>query len=1083
MIRLTLQTYKPKFKLDAKFKKKIRASYKNSRLRFFFSFRGRYYRRRAWRHRLRLVLKNKKWTILRHQIRNNIYKGYNRNQKWFNYSKTRYNFYKQSFAYKDKIRKFYGFKTEHKFKKSYLRIFRYGLIFKTAAFLAVFEQRLDVIIFRLGLFPTLHCARNFIKYNGLEVDHLITYSSDLQLQVGNIIGFLVTHWVIFYFRYTMKIRLRLLGQQLYKKRLFKRRQKRLRSFYYFFYKKKFINNFLQKFSSQSQIFLFSFRIETIKSLIQDNIILNKNKNLFIKHLQFLRKYLILLLYIFFFQVKLNKQINYNLVEKQFFLIFIKQIKKLLYYINFYKKQIVIKKKHFLLQIYEKLILIHFQKLFFLFQYPFIKNYLLKKKNFLIASIQQQLKYCFFLLHQLSTDWINRQLQNEISFLKQQTRFNLYQNFKDISFFLKVWKKHIVQYKKKYQKKIFWNFWKIRYLTKRWFLKIKEKNLLQYDKNNFILYYRFIYNSQRKKNVWLFRYKKGKLPSSGLFGEMFILKDFIKFKFLLLNWIICKFYWFKQINIKNKNFKKEYLLFCKQLLLKFLLFEKKLLFKLFFRRRNLIFIKQRLWFFRIFLVWKQIVYSWKKYFFSYYKNFIQININLKNILNQKQFKQYLVYFWFYLYKKKNFFFNKQKNQKFFLQIKLSIFQKQFFRYLPTFKLQNYKYYKNRFKKQDQYYLWWYLHYKKKKKLPLKKIYFYLLKGIYQVFYLISKNHYKKKKKKISLYKKKLLLQHFFRFRYWKWTFFNLQKFKYIHTFNLVVFLQSLTKKQNKKFLNIIKKKKKIIFNQKKKFYLQNQQLIWTYIHMKYIIWFIQKRRMYYWLRFIYYLHSYYNIYFLQKGISSLIYFLRQMMKILISLNKYVIFKFFTNTNISQNYIKYIKYYFLYFIQAFDLFYYLKSKKKNYQLNKNFSIKHLKWRHRLIIYLSCPLMGHIRNQNLALNFWPVRFYRYLFIRKSKLYDPQNKKHIRQWKRSLFRIKLYKSKMIYNWYIQYLLGKFRIRTWTFFWYQYRVENFFMLYKLQKSCRLYYSSLRFFFFLKKFFLIFRKQQKFSNKNIFFFL
>ena len=210
-----MNIYKPRYKIAFASKSKVWI-YKDSRLRSFFSIRGKKLIRRGLFKRYFLVLNNMKWTVARRYIR-----PYMRKRKPFK-KKQRYT---TAFYNKQQIRHFYG-----KFKESFFRNLYKSHVskinIKTKAFVSVLERRIDMFLFRTRLIPTFYAANQLVYHQGIEIDGLLQKSPNTLMCSGSALNFESKFWTTFSSLLQDRIFFRTFGRFLWHKRRFTKLKKK-----------------------------------------------------------------------------------------------------------------------------------------------------------------------------------------------------------------------------------------------------------------------------------------------------------------------------------------------------------------------------------------------------------------------------------------------------------------------------------------------------------------------------------------------------------------------------------------------------------------------------------------------------------------------------------------------------------------------------------------------------------------------------------------------------------------------------------------------------------------------------------------
>jgi len=175
--------YKPKYKINYNTLSKI-GFYKNSRLYKFIDKRGKRKFRRGFGHRRQLKLKNSKWFTIRRFLIPRRFKKRFRNKYKF----------KQNLINKKRIQLFYGKYDAKKFKKLFLVSYKHKRLNRLQSFVYYLEQRLDIILLRLKILPTISSIDNFIKYYGILVNNTKIIYPYKRIEIGDIISFPSRIW-------------------------------------------------------------------------------------------------------------------------------------------------------------------------------------------------------------------------------------------------------------------------------------------------------------------------------------------------------------------------------------------------------------------------------------------------------------------------------------------------------------------------------------------------------------------------------------------------------------------------------------------------------------------------------------------------------------------------------------------------------------------------------------------------------------------------------------------------------------------------------------------------------------------------
>lgn len=194
--------FKPRYKICFQAKNKV-FIYKNSKFRRFYNVRDFVYIRRYFKYRKTLILRNMKWTVARRFLQP-VFK-----KKQF----SRYQ-YGNSLQTKQQLKHFYGKLKEKQlqrlFKLSWLNQQQY----KQEAFLGALEHRLDILLYRMRILPTIFACKQYILHKGIFVNNEKITLPNFQVKIGDIISLNSKHWNLFYNRLLNKLRIRFIGQKI-----------------------------------------------------------------------------------------------------------------------------------------------------------------------------------------------------------------------------------------------------------------------------------------------------------------------------------------------------------------------------------------------------------------------------------------------------------------------------------------------------------------------------------------------------------------------------------------------------------------------------------------------------------------------------------------------------------------------------------------------------------------------------------------------------------------------------------------------------------------------------------------------------
>lgn len=217
-----INKYKPRYVLAHLTKTKI-WPYKDGYLRNFYRIRSRWVKPKGKVQKYIRVAKNRKWTEARNLFRPNSIQIAKKLRPKTAYGRPRSisRRYNNLFYIKQKLRFFHGKVKETAFRN----LFKTHLIRRTVqtnSFFTVLESRLDIILFRIRLLPTVFACHQFIHYNGLEVNNKLEKSPRKEIKVGDIVTVPVKAWKAFYWYVYHRIYYRRWGRYILKRRLIKK---------------------------------------------------------------------------------------------------------------------------------------------------------------------------------------------------------------------------------------------------------------------------------------------------------------------------------------------------------------------------------------------------------------------------------------------------------------------------------------------------------------------------------------------------------------------------------------------------------------------------------------------------------------------------------------------------------------------------------------------------------------------------------------------------------------------------------------------------------------------------------------------
>lgn len=175
--------FKPRYKKCYQVRNKIWIN-KNSKLRGFYILRKLQHTRFR-----KKKLKSMKWNIVRRFL---LPRRQNRT-----YSKFRY---KTLFQNKQKLKYFYGKIKEYQLQYIFQTKWVQQKAFKQNIFIGTLEQRLDVVLYRVKLLPTIFASHQLISHQGVYVNNNLITTVNYKLKCGDIISLSPDHWSILYDR-------------------------------------------------------------------------------------------------------------------------------------------------------------------------------------------------------------------------------------------------------------------------------------------------------------------------------------------------------------------------------------------------------------------------------------------------------------------------------------------------------------------------------------------------------------------------------------------------------------------------------------------------------------------------------------------------------------------------------------------------------------------------------------------------------------------------------------------------------------------------------------------------------------------
>lgn len=255
-------TFKPKLKICNTSNNRVWFN-KNFKFINFYNYRRKIMlKRNIYFKRYFLKSRNIKWTFTRRFMYWNSRRKINYISKRYK-SRRKHNFYKNFLSSKQQLKKFYGKIKEKNFIKLFIKNWYARKKWRQHNFFFSLERRLDVILYRLRVLPTIYTCNQYITFNGLLVNNVLCKRPHFNANVGDIISFIWEHWYFFFSTYLAKLYYRKLGFFVNKRRNLKK------------FKLKFLKS------------LMSTKKGKYKFLVYDNIFLHKRFNALKKRIIFL----------------------------------------------------------------------------------------------------------------------------------------------------------------------------------------------------------------------------------------------------------------------------------------------------------------------------------------------------------------------------------------------------------------------------------------------------------------------------------------------------------------------------------------------------------------------------------------------------------------------------------------------------------------------------------------------------------------------------------------------------------------------------------------------------------------------------
>jgi ribosomal protein S4 len=191
---------KPRYKICFQTRNKVWI-YKNSRLRNFYKIRSKIVIKAGKRARRFLITKNMKWTVARRQM-----------VPYFRKVRRYSCYFKKLFFTKQQLKNFYGGLKEYEIRNFFKKTWNKEQIFKTNIFIGSLEQRLNVILYRMRLLPTIFACNQLVQHKGVLVNNFPITHLNFRVRLGDVVSISKTYWFIFYRFLYQRLAIRYLGE-------------------------------------------------------------------------------------------------------------------------------------------------------------------------------------------------------------------------------------------------------------------------------------------------------------------------------------------------------------------------------------------------------------------------------------------------------------------------------------------------------------------------------------------------------------------------------------------------------------------------------------------------------------------------------------------------------------------------------------------------------------------------------------------------------------------------------------------------------------------------------------------------------
>ena len=196
LIKHKVSCFRPKYKICAQSINRVWLN-KNSRFYNFYYLRGKFLKPKG-RKRTYLRIKNLKWTVIRNRMLTSLFKKRN---VCFKHKKD--SLFLRSYFFnlqqKQQLKKFYGKLQEQKLLSIFIKNNNSKISnYRKQTFISILEGRLDVLLLRAKLVPTINFSHQFINHNGVLVNEKLITMPNYSISCGDIVRLDLKFWKLFY---------------------------------------------------------------------------------------------------------------------------------------------------------------------------------------------------------------------------------------------------------------------------------------------------------------------------------------------------------------------------------------------------------------------------------------------------------------------------------------------------------------------------------------------------------------------------------------------------------------------------------------------------------------------------------------------------------------------------------------------------------------------------------------------------------------------------------------------------------------------------------------------------------------------